>query len=136
MALPLNELITKRQKERELRVALETIRNAIDRYEMAARNSEIAHPSSNFSFYPPTLEILVNGADDAKALGEKKVYFLRRIPRNPFYKGDITKVSAADTWATRSYVSAPDNPQSGSDVFDIYINSDVAGLNGIAYREW
>ena len=136
MALPLSELTTKRQKEKELRIALETIRNAIDRYHHAAKNNKITHPSNNLSFYPPSLEILVEGVDDAKSLGNKKIYFLRRVPRNPFYVGNLSQVTAAKTWNTRSYASPPDNPQSGSDVFDVYVSGDLTGLNGIAYNDW
>lgn len=136
MALPLNDLVVKRQKERELRIALETIRNAIDSYQLAAKNGRITHPSNNISFYPPNLRILVDGADDAKFIGEKKIFFLRRIPYNPFFQGNINEVSPEQTWAIRSYASGPDNPQSGDDVFDIYVDSNQVGLNGIAYREW
>lgn len=135
MAFPLNELIAKRQKEKQLRIAQERIRNALDAYHTAALNNDIVHPSANLSFYPPDLKTLANGVDDARNLNGRKVYFLRRIPRNPFYK-DRAVIDNADTWGLRSYESPPNNPQAGDDVYDVYVDSDVIGLNGVPYREW
>ena len=135
MALPMSELIVKRQKEKTLRESLQIIRNALDAYHAAAVNGDILHPKHLSSKYPPDLSILVNGADNARALGEKKVYFLRRIPRNPIFTGKATTPNS-ETWALRSYASPPNNPRAGSDVYDIYANSDDIGLNGVPYREW
>jgi general secretion pathway protein G len=62
------------------------------------------------------------------------MYFLRHVPRDPFYP-DPT-VAAADTWGLRSYQSPPSDPQPGADVFDVYTLAAGKGLNGIPYREW
>jgi general secretion pathway protein G len=56
-----------------------------------------------------------------------RIYFLRRIPADPL---------TGEQWGLRSYASAPDAPQRGDDVFDVYSRSEHVGLNGIAYREW
>lgn len=61
------------------------------------------------------------------------IYFLRRLPRDPF--ADPT-VPAAQTWGVRSYASPPGAPAPGADVFDVYPLSDEVGLDGVPLREW
>jgi general secretion pathway protein G len=78
--------------------------------------------------------VLAEGVSDAKSPLERKIYFLRRLPRDPF-SHDST-LSAAETWGKRSYASSAEDPQEGNDVFDVYTFAPGAGLNGIAYREW
>src|SRR6202795_2416913 len=76
MAVPLAQVSIKRERERELRTALWTLRDAIDRYKDAAdRGSFQTKVDSNN--YPPDLETLVKGVDTQ---GGKKVRFLRSIP--------------------------------------------------------
>ena len=77
--------------------------------------------------------VLERGVDDAKSPERKKIFFLRRIPRDPFA---ARGVKAMETWGLRSYRSEAASPQSGDDVFDVYSRSDRVGLNGIAYKEW
>jgi len=84
--------------------------------------------------YPETLELLVNGVSDARNPNAAKIYFLRRIPRDPFVRDP--SVSAAETWGLRSYASPPDDPRPGDDVFDVFSLAEGVGLNGIPYREW
>jgi general secretion pathway protein G len=86
------------------------------------------------SGYPPTLEVLVEGVKDIKSPESKKIYFLRRVPRDPMFEDD--NVPAAKTWGLRSYASPPDDPAPGDDVFDVYSRSTKKGLNGIVYRQW
>jgi general secretion pathway protein G len=125
LALPLSELSVQRAKERELRQALRMVRGAIDDYKQAVDANRIARPA-DASGYPPTLEVLVEGVKDAKDPKGAKIYFLRRIPRDPF-GGD---------WGLRSYASPPDDPQPGKDVYDVYSKSEGTGLDGVPYREW
>ncbi len=133
IAVPLGELSVRRAKEQELRSALRQIREALDTYKRAADEGRVQRRADG-SGYPPSLDALVGGVDDVKTPVQNKIYFLRRLPRDPFYPDAQT--SAADTWGKRAYASPPDAPTEGADVFDVYSLSEQVGLNGIAYREW
>src|SRR5690348_6939294 len=115
-AVPLYELTVKREKEQELRIALRQIREALDSYKRAINEGRIAKQAEKKSDYPVKLEDLVEGVPDAKDPGKRKIYFLRRLPRDPM--SEDRSLSAAETWGKRSYESPPDNPQPGEDVFD------------------
>lgn len=138
-ALPLRELMVKREKEQELRVALRQIRTAIDAYKQASDEGRITKKADE-SGYPPRLEELFMGVPDIKNPDKKIIYFLRRLPPDPlFVELDVAGVSAtpaADTWGKRSYESPWDSPKEGDDVYDVYSRSEAIGLNGIPYREW
>lgn len=131
-ALPLTQVTVQRAKEQELHAALRQIREAIDAYKQAADEGRVAR-SADASGYPPSLDALVFGVDDAKLPVRKSIYFLRRLPRDPFAPDNLP---AAETWGKRSYESPPDNPREGKDVFDVFSLTEGKGLNGIAYREW
>lgn len=132
-AMPLYELNAQREKEKELRVALRQIREALDAYKRAVGDGRIARKADE-SEYPRKLEDLVVGIPDAKDPEKRKIYFLRRLPRDPM-SADPT-LSDAGSWGKRAYESPPDNPQEGDDVFDVYSRSQQIGLNGIAYDKW
>jgi len=144
-AMPLQELIVKREKEQELRVALRQIRSAIDAYKQAVDDGRIEIKEDE-SGYPPKLDDLYMGVADIKdtgsgeSTGTKYIYFLRRLPRDPTFKdmdvAGVETTSAADTWGKRSYESGPENPQEGKDVFDIYSLSEATALNGSLYKDW
>lgn len=132
VAMPLSALSQQRSKEQELRQNLRDIRTAIDAYKQAVDEGRIAR-SLDQSGYPPRLSVLVNGATDVKSPVKKQIYFLRRIPRDPFAENDV---DAEPSWGTRSYDSPPEAPHAGKDVYDVYSRSDRTGLNGVPYREW
>jgi len=132
-AFPLSEMSARRAKERELREALWEIRHAIDAYKKAADDGRITM-SAEQSGYPSNLSLLVAGVVSGKDADARKIYFLRRIPRDPF--ADDSALSAEMTWAKRSYASPPDAPVEGKDVFDVFSMSNRVGLNGIPYKEW
>jgi len=133
MAVPVVGLEIQRQKEVELRQDLREIRAAIDAYKRAADEGRI-QKSADATGYPPRLEDLLRGAIDRKDAKGRTVFFLRRIPRDPFHSDP--SVAAADTWGKRSYASPPDAPAEGDDVYDVYSLAQGTGINGVAYRDW
>jgi general secretion pathway protein G len=133
-AFPLVELTAKRTKEQELRAALRQIRTALDEYKRAADEGRIPKKADE-SGYPPSLDVLVEGVIDGNDPNQRvRLYFLRRVPRDPFHGEPATR--PADTWGKRSYQSSHDNPAPGKDVFDVYSLADGVGINGVPYRQW
>lgn len=132
-AMPLAQLVAKREKEAELRAALREIRTGIDAYKLAADTGHIQRELGS-SGYPPDLKSLYVGVEDAASEKKAMMYFLRRVPRDPFFPDG--SAAAEDTWALRSYASPPDDPQPGDDVYDVHSLSSDKGLNGVPYREW
>lgn len=132
IAVPFADIAIQRKKEEELRHALRTIRDAIDEYHQAFRDGRIQKTISG-SGYPKNLSTLIEGVEDQQSPTKKKIYFLRRIPRDPFApseeKPDVS-------WGKRSSASSAEEPREGDDVYDVYSRSDKAGLNGIPYRQW
>lgn len=133
VALPLAELAVKRQQEQALQLALRQLREGIDAYKAAVDQGRIPRGADE-SGYPKTLSVLSDGVLDPKdPEGKKRLYFLRRIPRDPM--ADVTG-APADSWGKRSYASPPEQPEEGEDVYDVYSLSTGIGINGIPYRQW
>ena len=133
VALPVSELAVQRAKEQELRRTLRLMREAIDLHKQASDEGRI-RKSVGDSGYPKKLEDLAEGVEDQKSAKKEKIYFLRRIPRDPL-NADPT-LSAAATWGKRSYASPPDDPREGDDVFDVFSLAPGKGINGQPYRDW
>jgi general secretion pathway protein G len=134
VALPFVELTAKRAKEQELRVALRQIRTALDEYKKAVDEGHVVKKADE-SGYPPTLDVLVEGVLDAEDPNRRRrLYFLRRLPRDPFFADPAARPS--ETWGKRSYESSHENPAPGKDVFDVYSSAEGIGLNGVPYRQW
>ena len=131
--MPLIELAAQRSKEQDLRAALRDMRTAIDAYKQAVDEGRVAKKADE-SGYPPSLALLATGVPNEKDPEKRKIYFLRRIPRDPFFVDP--QVSAEKTWGLRSYESPPDDPRDGKDVFDVYSTSRKIGLNGVPYNKW
>lgn len=132
IAAPLTETVVRRGKEQELKVALYQLRDAIDAYKLATDAGYI-EKSADSSGYPASLDVLVEGVRDLRSVKGGKLYFLRRIPRDPFADPER---DAVETWGLRSYESPADDPEEGEDVFDVYSLAEGSGMNGIPYREW
>src|SRR5262245_48830691 len=133
IAMPASDLAVQRTKEQELRRTLRQIREAIDAYKQASDEGRI-RKSVGDSGYPKKLEELAEGVEDQKSPKKDKIYFLRRVPRDPLAT-DPT-LSATATWGKRSYASPPDDPREGDDVFDVFSLAQGKGINGLPYREW
>ena len=133
IAFPMLELAERRSNERELREALRQIRIGLDNYKQAVDEGRVVEETKGTG-YPPSLDALVSGVVDAKSPNkDKKIYFLRKIPRDPLNQ---TLDGGVPVWGLRSYASSATDPQPGADIFDVYSLSQAIGLNGIPYKEW
>jgi len=121
---PVARFEVRRQQERELRYALWTIRDAIDKYKDAADKGGImtAVDSQN---YPPDLDTLVKGVDYQGI----KMKFLRHIPIDP--------MTGKAEWGLRSMQDDPNSDTfGGQSVFDVYSKSQAKALDGTKYADW
>jgi general secretion pathway protein G len=130
--MPLGETLITARKERELRDALWEIRTALDEYKRAADAGSITPGQA--SGYPASLQALVEGVPDVRPNAQGgKLYFLRRVPRDPFADPALP---AEKTWLLRSYASPPDKPAPGADVYDVRSSSPGTALDGSLYATW
>jgi general secretion pathway protein G len=132
VALPMSELVVKRNKEQELRYDLRQLRDAIDAYKRAVDEGHIARKIGETG-YPVKLDDLVNGVEDLRDPKKAKIYFLRSIPTDPMAPPEIT---GSESWQKRSYASPPDDPHEGEDIYDVHSGSAEMGMDGIAYNKW
>lgn len=134
LALPLTEVASTRVREDELRRGLWELRDAIDAYKRAVDDGRIT-PRPTISGYPASLSALVQGVQVSGARGgSERIYFLRRIPRDPFAAD--SDLPPEKQWGLRSYASPPERPEAGEDVYDVFSRSPKTGLNRVPYREW
>ncbi len=124
VAYPIARFQIQREKERELRRDLWTMRDAIDHYKDAADRGAIQTEVDSFG-YPPDLETLVKGVN----IQSKKVKFLRAIPVDP--------MTGKAEWSLRSMQDDPDSDSwGGENVFDVHSESDGTALDGTKYADW
>ena len=123
-AAPIARFKVKRDKERELRYDLWTMRDAIDHYKDAADRGAFQTKVDSQN-YPPDMETLVNGVD----VQGKKVRFLRHIPVDP--------MTGKAEWGLRSMQDDPTSDSyGGQSVFDVYSKSQGTALDGTKYADW
>ncbi len=136
-ALPLfaklDHWFDKRLRERQLRLALATMRDAIDLYHDYYLQGLIplAQEDVDQRGFPLSLEDLVEGVE-VGALGspdQRTVVFLYRIPVDPF-TGDTD-------WGMRSYQDDWDSTSwGGENVYDVYSRYNGVALDGTYYTDW
>ena len=117
MVVPVGQTVVQRRNEQALRASLREIRGALDAYKKAGDEGRIAKNAGSTG-YPAKLELLVEGVVDQRSPKKAKIYFMRRLPRDPF-NGDAD-LSDAQTWGKRSYASEANEPKEGDDVYDVY----------------
>ena len=123
-AIPITRFEKKREKERELRYDLWTMRGAIDRYKDAAERGAFQTKVDSYN-YPPDLKTLVDGVD----VQGKKVKFLRHVPTDP--------MTGKDEWGEHSMQDDADSTSfGGQNLFDVYSKSDGTALDGTKYSTW
>lgn len=133
LTVPVAQIYRQRVHEQELRLALREIRRGIDAYQRASNDGRIPKSLGSTGF-PNNLDILVEGVLDQRDPKHNKIYFLRRIPRDPMNTDN--DISESATWGKRSYASEANDPQEGDDIYDVYSTSTKVGLNGVPYNKW
>lgn len=124
MAIPYVQITIKREKERELRYDLWTMRDAIDRYKDASLRGAFQVKVGSEG-YPPDLETLVKGVD----VGGKKMRFLRKIPTDP--------MTGRQEWGMRSVQDDPNSESwGGQNLFDVFSKSEGSALDSTKYKDW
>jgi general secretion pathway protein G len=123
-AAPVARYKVKRDKERELKYDLWTMRDAIDKYKDAADKGAFQTKVDSQN-YPPDLETLVEGVD----VQGKKVRFLRHIPNDP--------MTGKPEWGLRSMQDDPTSDSyAGQSGFDEHCKSEETALEGTTVDDW
>jgi general secretion pathway protein G len=128
MAVPLARYKVRRDKEIALQRALDEIRKAIDNYKDASDQNMLGAPDVDTFGYPKKLDDLVEGVKMTGSV-DKKIKFLRRIPKDPF--------TNSTDWGKRSMQDDP-TAQSwgGQNVFDVYTKTTEKARDGTSYSDW
>jgi general secretion pathway protein G len=127
MVVPVVRYTVKRQDELELRFALRTMRDAIDKYKQYYDAGMIPQKLGTEGF-PPDLETLVEGVTLVGQVNTKQK-FLRRIPVDP-----MTKKAE---WGKRSFQDDPDTTfWGGQNVYDVSSLSPNRAIDGTFYKDW
>jgi general secretion pathway protein G len=129
MALPIAKFTVIREREKELRLDLREMRNAIDKYKDLADQQKIRVELGSEG-YPPDLETLVKGvAVGGSGAAGKNMRFLRRVPKDP--------MTGRAEWGLRSVQDDPDSTSwGGKNVFDVFSKSTGTALDGTKYSDW
>jgi general secretion pathway protein G len=129
LAIPLARYKVRRERERELRTALDTMRKAVDKYkDMCDQNKLGEMQKIETNCYPESLDKLVEGVKQAGKV-DAKIRFLRRIPKDP--------MTNSFDWGKRAMQDDPKgNSWGGQNVFDVYTKSTAKAGDGTQYSDW
>lgn len=137
MVLPSARMISKRNKEIELKRNLRQIRNAIDDYKKIYDQAVIDKKIQNVvnkSGYPKNFDELIEGYDFGGAIPDKKK-FLRRVPCDPL-REDKT-VACEKSWGVRAYSDKECSDKlGGDDIYDVCSMSEETAIDGTKYKDW
>jgi general secretion pathway protein G len=126
-ALPIARYSSLRMKEANLRFALRSMREGIDRYKDAADHNQIKTEIGSEG-YPPDLETMVKGVP-LGSTSDKRIRFLRAIPTDP--------ITGRKDWQLYSVQDPPDATKwNGKNVFDVRSTSHDTALDGTKYSDW
>ena len=126
--VPIAKTTLRREREIELRQALRKIRTAIDQYKLFCDQGMIQQEGVDSECFPTDLETLVAGVPQVGTI-DKRIKFLRRIPKDPFTR--------TDEWGLRSYQDDADSTSWGrQNVYDVYTQFEATALDGTQYQEW
>lgn len=115
ISFPLWVVQHEREKEHDLRLALREIRTAIDAYKQAYDEHRIEQREGSYG-YPLSLRELVEGVEDVSTPDRRKLYFLRRIPLNPYMAANVPR---EEHWIPLGYRELGKEQRGGDEVFDI-----------------
>lgn len=128
MAVPLARYRVRRDRERDLRTALDTMRKAIDKYKDLCDQGKLGMQKLGAECYPETLEVLVEGVKQAGKV-DTKIRLLRRMPKDP--------MTNSFDWGKRSMQDDPTSTSwGGQNVFDVYTKSTLKAGDGTQYSDW
>ena len=131
VALPLARWDQKRRDEARLKITLQMMRDAIDKYKEYSDQGLIIQSDVEQKGYPLDLEELVDGVEigDPESPEAQKIKFLQRIPVDP--------MTGEPEWGMRSYQDDWDSDSWGREnLYDVYSLSDRRALDGTYYRDW
>ncbi|HWZ32892.1 MAG TPA: type II secretion system protein [Bryobacteraceae bacterium] len=128
MSVPLVRYRVRRDKEHDLRRALDQIHKAIDDYKDATVQGKI-EVKLGTEGYPESLEQLVEGVKLLQSAEGKKIKFLRKIPLDP--------MTNSYDWGKRSMQDDPKSTSwGGQNIFSVYTKSTERARDGTSYSEW
>lgn len=128
MTVPLARYRVRRDRERDLRTALDVMRKAIDKYKDLCDQQKFGQTKLGTECYPESLDILVEGVKEAGKV-DTKLRLLRRIPKDP--------MTNSFDWGKRAMQDDPkSNSWGGQNVFDVYTKSTGKGSDGTLYSDW
>jgi general secretion pathway protein G len=128
MSVPLARYKVRREREKQLVLALREIRGAIDKYKEMCDAQKFGPPKLGSDCYPEQLEALVDGVKLANEV-DKKMKFLRRMPVDPF--------TGHREWGKRAMQDDPKSQSwGGQHVFDVYSKTTEKAPDGTPYAEW